>query len=81
MNKIEIDANADATGSVRIRLPAAAALRPVHLVIEWSDAPDTGGEAMDAWIKATAGSITDPTFTVEPPGDYEKRDDSLRRGA
>lgn len=69
-----MDANADATGSILIRLPAAAALRPVHVVAEWSDPPDIGREAMDAWIEATAGSITDPTFTVEPPGNYEKRD-------
>ncbi len=75
MNRIEIDANADATGSIRIRLPAHAALRPVHLVVEWSDPPDTGPEAMDAWINAMEGSITDPTFTVEPPGDYEERDE------
>jgi hypothetical protein len=75
MNRIEIDANTDENGSIRIRLPAAAALRPVHVVVEWSDPPDTGRDAMDAWLKATAGAITDPTFTVEPPGDYEKREE------
>ncbi|MBK8256468.1 MAG: hypothetical protein IPK82_27845 [Polyangiaceae bacterium] len=75
MNRIEIDANADATGSIRIRLPAQAALRPVHLVIEWSDPQDASGEALEDWIKATAGAITDPTFSVEPPGDYEQRDE------
>jgi hypothetical protein len=67
MNRVEIDAATDATGSIRIRLPAAA-LRPVHLVVEWSDPPDTGPEAMDVSIKATSGPSQDPASTVEPPG-------------
>ncbi len=75
MNRIEIDANTDETGSIRIRLPSAPAHHPVHVVIEWSDPPDAGREAMDAWIKATAGSITDPTFVRPPQGEYEKRDE------
>ena len=73
MNKIEIDANTDETGSIRIRLPAAPVHHPVHVVVEWDDA--AGGAWPPGWFEATEGSIDDPTFVRQPQGTSETRDD------
>ncbi len=63
MNKIEIDASTDETGSIRIRLPAAPAHYPVHVVIEWEDMPASAQPGWPSdWFAATAGAIEDPTF-------------------
>lgn len=63
MNKIEIDASTDETGSLRIRLPAAPAHYPVHVVIVWEDMPaSTQAGWPSGWFAATAGAIDDPTF-------------------
>jgi hypothetical protein len=75
MNKIEINASTDETGSIRIRLPAAPAHYPVHIVIEWEDVPAEGRPGWPPdWFAATAGAIDDPTFTRAPQGTYEARD-------
>lgn len=74
MNKIEIDASTDHTGSIRIRLPTAPAHHPVHVVVEWEEAPDAGGGGWPpGWFEATAGSIDDPTFVRAPQGTHEDR--------
>ena len=76
MNRIEIDTNTDDTASIRIRLPAAVALRPVHVVVEWEDAPRAPTpEWVAEWVKSTSGAITDPTFVRQPQGEYEERDE------
>lgn len=72
MNRIEIDANTDETGSIRIRLPSAPAHHAVHVVIEWEE---PRADWPPGWFEATAGSITDPTFVRHPQGEYEKRDE------
>jgi hypothetical protein len=74
MNRIEIDVNTDATGSIRIRLPAHA-LRPVHVVVEWEEPREAAAGWPPGWFEATAGSITDPSFVRPPQGEYEKRDE------
>lgn len=75
MNKIEIDASTDETGSIRIRLPAAPAHHPVHVVIEWEDMPaSTQPGWPSGWFAATAGAVEDPTFVRAPQGSYETRD-------
>jgi hypothetical protein len=73
MNRIEIDANTDETGSIRIRLPQAPAHLSVHVVVEWVDAPTEPAWPSD-WVDATAGSIDDPTFLRPPQGAYETRE-------
>lgn len=77
MNKIEIDANTDDTGSIRIRLPAAPAHHPVHVVVEWEDVPAAVPVRgwPPGWFEATAGSIDDPTFVRQSQGTYERRGD------
>ena len=75
MNKIEIDASTDDTGSIRIRLPAAPAHYPVHMVIEWEDVPAEARPGWSpGWFGETAGAIDDPTFARAPQGSYETRD-------
>jgi hypothetical protein len=75
MNRIEIDASTDQTGSIRIRLPAALALRPVHLIVEWEDAPGAAAPAWPpGWFEATAGAIQDPTFVCPPQDEPEERE-------
>ena len=73
MNRIEIDARTDDTGSIRVRLPSPG-VYPVHVVVEWEDAPGTP-ERIESWIRATSGSIQDPTFIRHPQGDYEEREE------
>src|SRR5262249_45406724 len=75
MNRIEIDASTDETGSIRIRLPQAPAHYPVHVVIEWADVPAAARPGWPpGWFEATAGSIDDPTFVRPPQGAYEERE-------
>jgi hypothetical protein len=75
MNKIEIDASTDETGSVRIRLPSAPAHYPVHIVVEWADLPADAKPGWPAgWFEETAGSIDDPTFVRPAQGVHEKRE-------
>ena len=75
MNKIEIDANTDETGSIRIRLPQAPAHLSVHVVVEWVEPPAEPEHAWPSdWVDATAGSIDDPTFVRPPQGTYETRE-------
>lgn len=63
MNRIEIHANTDETGTIRIRLPEAPAHAPVRIVVEWGDAPAEGSTGWPpGWFEATAGAIEDPTF-------------------
>jgi hypothetical protein len=76
MNKIEIDASTDETGSVRIRLPSAPVHHPVHIVIEWADLPAAGEPGWPAgWFDETAGSIDDPTFVRPTQGAFEPREE------
>jgi|GEM_PF-2539515 len=76
MNRIEIDASTDKTGSIHIRLPQAPAHFPVHVVVEWVDAPAEAELAWPHdWVEATAGSIDDPTFVRPPQGTYETREE------
>jgi hypothetical protein len=76
MNKIEIDASTDETGSIRIRLPMAPVHFPVHIVVEWEDLPAEAPAGWPpGWFGATAGTIDDPTFERAPQGSHEKRDD------
>ena len=75
MNRIEIDASTDETGSIRIRLPGAPAYRPVHVVVEWDDAPAVACSAWPpGWFEATAGAIDDPSFVRPAQGTYETRE-------
>lgn len=75
MNRIEIDASTDETGSIRIRLPDLPAHSPVHVVVEWGEAaPPARSEWPPGWFEATAGSIDDPTFVRPPQGGYEERE-------
>jgi hypothetical protein len=75
LNKIEIDANTDVTGSIRIRLPHAHAYHPVHIVVEWEERPAAVQPDWPAgWFGATAGVIDDPTFVRPQQSSYETRD-------
>lgn len=75
MNKIEIDASTDETGSVRIRLPTAPAHYRIHIIVEWEDLPVGAKPGWpSAWFEETAGSIDDPTFVRPPQGTYEMRE-------
>jgi hypothetical protein len=75
MNKIEIDASTDETGSIRIRLPEAPAHYPVHVVIEWAEPAAAARPGWPAgWFAATAGSIDDPSFVRPPQGAHEPRE-------
>lgn len=66
MNRIEIDASTDETGSIRIRLPDVPAHSPVHIVIEWGEAPRAAQSTWPpGWFAATAGVIDDSGLRVE----------------
>ena len=49
---------------------------PVHVVIEWPDAPEPEARGWPpGWFEATEGSIDDTTFERPPQGAYEERDE------
>jgi hypothetical protein len=72
MTSIVLTSKVGPDGVLRLTLPLAAANQDVRVTIE-PIAPKMTPEEWQAYIQATAGSITDPTFERPPQGDLGER--------
>lgn len=61
-NKIEFDTVTDGNGSFEIHVPGRPCRYRVHVTVIWNTDPDSS-EWPPGWFEATAGGITDPTFS------------------
>lgn len=75
MSPIVTTATVGPDGALTLALPPEAAGRPVRVTVEpyGLKQPTTQAE-WQAFVRATAGSIPDPTFVRHPEGEAEERD-------
>jgi hypothetical protein len=76
MDRVVLKSKVDADGVVRVAVPVgtAEANREVQVTIEPAVGASLSQEEWEAFVRSTAGSITDPTFVRHPQGEYEQRE-------
>lgn len=77
MNRMVIKSKVGSDGVLHLALPVGMeeANKEVQVTVEaLTSKKEMTQEEWEAWVEATAGSITDPTFIRHPQGELEERD-------
>ncbi len=76
MNRVIVNSRVGPDGVLHVTVPvgAAEANQEVQVTIEPARPARMGADEWRAWVRATAGSVTDPTFRRHQQGVLEERE-------